>query len=442
MTPPLFKHQIEAIEKAYNQRCFALFLECGLGKTRCVIELVKRYSRQTLVVAPNTILENWRDEVEKFSDLKCVVLQGTKAKRCKLLKEPADIFVINYEALRTIIDELIKMNFFLMVCDESTKIKGYKTLQGKAACKLGQTVPYRLILTGTPITNSPLDMFGQYKFLNPHIFGFSFYKFKTRYALWGGYGSYTVKEYINLDELQRKVYQCAIRMRKRDCLDLPDKLYQRHLVDLTKQQRYLYDLLKRDFIAEIEGKQVTAPYVLTRLIRFSQITAGFIKDAEGTEIDFEGNPKLEWLREFIEGLPHDEKVVIFCKFIKEIENLQRLLKSMDIEHISVYGATPQALRQGFINTFNKSLICRVFIGQVETSGIGINLQSARYCVFLSNSYSHGSRLQCEERLHRIGQARNVTYIDVLARQTIDETVLECLKSKGELAYRVIEEMRR
>ncbi len=403
-------------------------------------------ARKALVVAPNTVLENWADEVKKFSTLKAIVLQGTLHKRIRLLKEVATIYIINYEALRIMLDELRNAHFEMMICDESQKIKGYKTQQSKCAFKLGQKIPYKLIMTGTPVTNNPLDIFGQYRFLNPFTFGFSFYKFRAKYAIMGGYGNYEVKQWINIEEMKEKIYRCAIRVRKADCLDLPKKLYQTHHVDLTTEQRKLYMALKRDFIAEIEGKTVTAPYVLTRLIRFSQVTAGFTKTEDKEEINFKNNPKLIWLREFIEGLPKGEKVVVFARFKKEIYNIQEMFAErkpfVQTRHVTgIWGDVPQSERQARIKKFNEDPECYMFIGQVETAGLGINLHSARYCVFLSNSYSHGSRLQCEERLHRIGQSRNVTYIDVLARNTIDATILECLKGKKELAFRVIESMR-
>lgn len=434
-TAPLFEHQVEIIKTAQGKKYYALFCDMGTGKTRCAIELIK--SRPVLVIAPNTILENWQDEIKHWSSLTSIILQGTKAKRIKLLKEPADVYIINYEALRLLEEELIKKKFQMIIADESQKIKGFKTLQSKSAFRIGQNVGYRLILTGTPVTNSPLDIFAQYRFLKPDVFGISYYRFRYRYAIMGGFLNKQVTNYINLDELHRKVYSCAIRIKKEDCLSLPDKLYQTHQVDMNDEQARVYKQLRTEFISELKGKTVTAPYVLTRLIRLSQVTAGFIKDETATEINFDTNPKLILLKELIEALPEKEKIVIFCRFIKEIHNVVALCIEMNWPWTGIWGETVD--RQDKVKEFNDG--AKIFIGQLQTAGLGINLQVARYCVFLSNSYSHGERLQCEDRLHRIGQSHNVTYIDIVARGSIDLTILKCLKEKKDLATQVIEEVR-
>ena len=433
----LYKHQKEMISAALNRKYFAYWADCGVGKTACAIKLIEAYKQQqefkALVVAPNSVLENWQEEVKKFSELKCIILQGTRQKRNKLLNENADIFVINYEALRIFIDEIISKKFNMVVLDEAQKLKSHHSLQSKAGFKISQQIPYRLAMSGTPIVQGPLDIFAIYRCLNPFIFGFSYYRYRARYAIMGGYLNKIPINYINLDELKQKVYSCAIRVRKEDCLKLPEKIYQTHYVDLTPEQRRVYNELRKEFIAELKGKVVTAPYVLTRLLRLSQCTAGFIKSEDAMEINFDSNPKLKWLRDFINDLPADEKVVIFFRFIKELKNL----RAMFSDYVEVYGETKD--RQERINEFQNGK-ARLFFGQIQTSGLGINLHAARYCVFLSNSYSHGDRLQAEERLHRIGQSRNVTYLDCVARGTIDETILKCLKEKKDLATQILEEI--
>lgn len=437
LPPALFPHQVDIINAARGKRYFAIFADCGTGKTRCAIELMRQASGSILIIAPNTILENWAEEIKHWSNLTYIILQGSKAKRLQLLNKLVDVYIINYEALRILEPELAAMNFNMIIADEIQKLKGHRSLQSKAAFRLSQRIQYRLGLTGTPIINNLCDVFAEYRFLNPFIFGFSFYRFRNRYCVMGGYMNKEIKGYVNVEELQDKVHSIAIRVRKEDCLKLPDKVYQTHSVDLSPEQKRVYNELKKEFIAELKGKVVTAPYILTRITRLSQCTAGFVKTEDSEEINFDTNPKLRWLREFIEDLPKDEKVVIFFRFIKELKNLRAMFNDMGISFVEVYGETKD--RQDKINAFNKGP-AQIFCCQLQTAGLGVNLHSARYCVFLSNSYSWGDRLQAEDRLHRIGQTRNVVYLDIIARQTIDETILKCLKSKKDLAESIMEEV--
>lgn len=430
-----FRHQSVCITKALQHRHYALFLDCGLGKTRIAIELIKHRKVKTLVIAPNTILDNWCEEIKKWSSLQYVILKGSRHKRIKLLAQLSDVYIINYEALRILEKELFKARFQFIIADESQKLKGYKSKQSKTAFRLGQTTPYKLLMTGTPIQNNPFDVFGQYRFLNPFIFGFSFYKFRAQFAVMGGFMNYQVMRWMNLDVMQKKIYSCAIRYTKEECLDLPDKLYETVKVTMPKEQGEVYKRLKKNLIADFKGRVITAPMVLTRLIRFSQITAGFTKSAEGEEIQFETNPKIMWLKEFLEDLPKEKKVVVYVRFRKEIKVLEKFLDTMKVKHVTIFGDTKD--RQELINRFNTTDI-RVFVGQLDTAGVGINLHTAQYCVFLTNGYNYGSRVQCEDRLHRIGQKNKVTYIDVVMDKTIDDTILKCIKKKKSMAEYVVD----
>lgn len=441
----LFEHQSRCIDLAYDRPYYGLLLDMGLGKTRIVIELIKRYKTRdpgfrTLVVAPNTILDNWSEEVAKWSTLRCVILRGSKKKRLELLHSSrlADIYVINYEALKLLEDDLKEAKYSMCVLDECQKVKNARAQQSKSAFKIGQTVPRRLILSGTICPNSPLDLFGSFKFLSPFILGFSFYKFRSQYAIMGGYGGYQVKQWINLNKLHDIIYKYAVRYRKEDCLDLPDKLYETVKVEMPKEQRGIYDTLKKSFIVAFKDGHITAPQVLTRLLRFSQITAGFAKLENGQEIAFTDSPKLQWLREFLEDLPKDKKVVVFIRFIKELQNVQNVLNDLKIKHVSIYGGVTGQDRQDNVRQFNQDAHLRVLIGQLDTAGLGINLTAAHYCVFLSNNYNYGARIQCEDRLHRIGQDKNVTYFDIIMKDSIDEAIIKALKMKQSLAEYVVE----
>jgi SNF2 family DNA or RNA helicase len=434
-----FQHQDEMFQKALGRNAYGFFVEMGLGKTRVAIELALARSQRTLILAPNTVLENWDAEIRKWSnnERKGIILQGSRSQRERLLNLNGQFFIINYEALRILKERLINKGFQFIIADESQKLKGYKTLQSKSAFQIAQAIPYRLIMTGTPITNNPLDLYGQFRFLNPHIFGFSYYRFRAQYAIMGGFQNYQVVKWINMDGLKSIIYKHACSYLKKDCLDLPDKIYEVEMLDLTKEQREKYNELKTQFITEFKGEIVNATVVLTRLIRFQQITSGFLRAGDGTkegirDFPFGKNPKLDWVADFLKHrLPREGKVIIFCRFLWEIHALIRLCKETKIGYSVIYGAIKE--RQAEVDKFNNDPRTRVFIGQLQTSGMGLNLTAASYVVYYSNSYSYGDRIQSEDRAHRIGQCKNVTYIDLVCRKTIDELILKVLSSKKNMA---------
>jgi SNF2 family DNA or RNA helicase len=431
----LFKHQREVVELVKNKVYYALLWACGTGKTLAVLAILDERKRRfpkykTLVVCPATLVENWLDEVSKHTTLVAIPVTGTRKKRFVALERPADIYIINYEGLRCIPDELVSKRFDLVAFDESQSLKGHTTMQSKAGYRVAMSAPHRLILTGTPIHNSPLDCFGQFRCLSPDIFGVSYYRFRAMYAIMGGFLNKQVLKYINMETFKNKILRCSTVKTKEECLDLPPKLYETVYVDLIPEQQRMYKQLRDAFLATFKQAVVTAPIILTRLMRFSQITAGFFKDTEGVEHSYEKNPKQEWLVEWLKENGH--KTVVFVRFIKELKDLEARLDAAAISYVSVYGATTERIEH--VKQFNNDTRIQVFIGQIDTTGQGINLQAASYCVFLSNNYSYGDREQAESRIHRAGQkAQNCTYIDVVARDTIDDRVLKILKRKEDLA---------
>ena len=438
----LFAHQKRGIDVAIKRPFFALFWEPGLGKTLGSLAIVDARKAanpkyRVLVVMPSTLIENWQDEIQKFTDLTSCALTGSKAARLRRLYEPADVYLINYEGLRILATDLVSRKFDCVIFDESHALKNHASQQSKAGARVAMSCPHRIVMSGTPILNTPLDIYGQFLCLSPDVFGTSYYRFRAHYAIMGGYLGKQVTKYINMDLFKSKVLQHADIKTKAECLDLPPKLYETIRVDMLPEQTKMYTQLKEQFITSYKDAVVTAPVMLTRLMRFSQITAGFYKTIEGKEVSYASNPKHEWLVEWLQETK--QKTIVFVRFIKELKDLEARLTKEGITSVSVYGETKERIE--LVKRFNSEPEIQVFIGQIDTAGQGINLQAAAYCVFLSNNYSYGDRDQAESRIHRAGQkASSCTYIDVVARGTIDEKVLKIIKKKESLAGMIMKEV--
>ena len=430
----LFKHQQDDVELIHNKEFWALVWDPGTGKTLGVAAIIDRRKQRfpkyrVLYICPNTLVESIAQDFTKHTDISYELVTGTRAQRKVKLDREATVYIINYEGARCITEELLSRKFDCLVLDESQNVKDHSSMQSKACFKLSTAIPHKLIMTGTPIMNCPLDVFGQYRVLSTKIFGPSWYRFRAIYAIMGGFMGKQVVKYIHMDDFKKRVLSCTSIRKKEECLDLPEQLYQTVHLDLPEAQTKMYKNLRDNFIAEFSDRVVTAPMVLTRLIRFSQITAGFYKDVEDKEHAFEKNPKQDWLVQWVKE--NNTKVVVFCRFIHEIKSLEARLRAEGVAFVSIFGETKD--RMGAIKVFNESVGACVLIGQLDVAGAGINLQAASYTIFLSNNYSYGDRVQAEGRIHRSGQTQKCTYIDVVYRGTIDQSVLKILQKKESLA---------
>lgn len=437
-------HQLNALKFLSIKKYGALLMEMGTGKTKVIIDKISELYlanliKKVLVIVPNTIVENWKQEIEKHSIITTepILINGySRKKRVEQLQKDGVYYIINYEAVKSLYTDLAYISWDVIICDESTYIKNPFAQRTKIITKLVQKIPYRYIMSGMPITQSPIDIFAQYRFLNPYIFGWSFVAFRNQYALMGGFNGKEIIGYKNLTELNTKIYEHGFRITKVECLDLPDKIYETRYVDLTVQQKEVYDTLRKILIAEFKNSTITVAMALTKILRLSQITSGFIKNDDGQILKFEDNAKLQVLEEIIEET--EGKIVIWTQFIENIKIINNFLSNKAIQFRCIYGEIAVEERQKSIDEFNNNLNIKVFIGQIRTGGLGINLTSASTVIYYSNSYSLENRLQSEDRCHRIGQKNNVTYIDIIARKTIDEIVLKVLKEKGDLATALID----
>ena len=299
----LYKHQIRGANMALRAfgaldaktpgGGFGELFEMGCGKTLTTIAVAGALYNlgkidRVLVVAPTSVCSVWPHDLNQFATFpwEARVLLGDKKKRLKALNELENwpfkalrIAVINYESTHRdgIFEALAAYKPDLIVCDESQRIKNPSAAQSKALHKLGDAAPFRMILSGTPVQNNAVDLYSQYRFLDPAVYGANFYAFKNRYCIMGGYGQHQIVGYRNMDELVEKEHSVAYRVTKEECLDLPQQTFINRYVQFTDAEQAIYEQLRKSSFLELEtGENVTATTILTMYLRLMQLTGGFL----------------------------------------------------------------------------------------------------------------------------------------------------------------------
>lgn len=461
----LFRHQVRAANMALIQLSskpsagFGLLFEMGCGKTLTAIAIMgalylQRRITRVLVVAPSSVCSVWPHDLAAFAAFpyEVRVLLGEKKQRLEVLHSLTDypntanrllVAVINYEATHRegIFEALDGYAADLIVCDESQRIKNPRAAQSRAVQMLGDRAACRLILSGTPVQNSVIDLYSQYRFLDPGVFGANFYAFRNRYCQMGGYGGHEVVGYQHMDELTRKEHSIALRVTKAECLDLPGQTFVRRYVQLEPAARRLYAQIARASCAELEnGEHVTASIVLTKLLRLMQLTGGFVQADGGDRPRPAGSAKLDALADILEDYVQEagQKLVVFARFRPEIAAICQLLEQRGIRYGRIDGEVPMDQRGTIVETFQQDPGVKVFVAQIQTAGLGITLHAASAAVFYSLDFNYANYAQALARIHRIGQAQPVTYIHLLAEHTVDEQVLDALERKEDLARTIVD----
>lgn len=437
----------------------------GCGKTLTAIAVAGTgyklgHLKRVLIVAPTSVCAVWPKEFQEYADFPYTVrtLLGTKAQRLKELDDlekwpfPAlQVAVINYESTwrEGIFERLQTFDADLIICDESQRIKTHDATQSKAIHKLGDQARYKLILSGTPVQNDAMDIFSQYRFLDPTIFGQNYYTFRNRYAVMGGFNKKQVVGYRDMDELIRKEHSIAYRVTKEEAVDLPEQTFENRIVTLGKKERGIYNQLKRDSVAQLEdGGQVTATTVLTRLLRLQQFTGGFLVEDDAQRPQLVSRGKLDALADILQDyvIEGRKKLVVFARFIPEVMEIIKLataaLNKAHKRCVAIYGDIPKEQRGDIVKQFQTDPDTMVFVGQIDTAGTGITLTAADTCVYYSVNFNYATYSQSLSRIHRIGQKNRCTYIHLVTEKTVDETILRALARKEDLAKTVVDDWRR
>jgi SNF2 family DNA or RNA helicase len=417
----------------------ALLWEMGTGKTRAAIDMfvIKRSQGQVckgLVLCPLSMVNKWVAEIEKWSRTSACPFFGNKETKLETLDEPWDWVVVTYESFVRYKDEFLKRvsEKTFVILDETTKIKNPHAKRTKAVFELGMKTTHKVILTGTPVTQHAYDVFSQFRFLdNGETFGFHYDNFIDRYFWRRGYQ--LVAKTGSVRAISDKIYSKATRFLKKDCIDIPDKIYDQRILELPAYNKAKYDEMVQWAITQIEGSErATAPIILTQLLRLSQITSGFIKDVDGRDVGFKEQPKLDALEDIFESM-NGNKAVVWSRFQYDVEQILALCKKMDIKAVSIYGKDNNNIRTENVRLFQEDDETKVIVGTAGTGGHGIDLVAANLVIYYSNSYSLEQRLQSEDRAHRAGQKNQVTYIDLLCKDTVDVSIYKILRSKKNIA---------
>ena len=464
-----YAHQVTALEKSWNKENYAYFMEMGTGKTKVLIDNVamlydKGKIDGVLIIAPKGVVKTWYeqelpthlpDHIENVSVLWQPNITKTQREKLESLFEIESAFhilIMNVESLSTdkgvkFATKFINSHKALMAIDESTTIKTPTAKRTKNIIGIGKEAKYKRIMTGSPITKNPLDLYTQCEFLDPWLLDFaSYYAFRNRYAEMKtmhirGRSIQVVDKFQNLGELSDIVKEFSYRVLKEDCLDLPPKVFIKRHVTLTPDQKRIYEQMKEQAIAHLNGKVTTTMTVLTQLMRLHQITCGHVTADDGTIQQVESN-RLNELMSILEDT--DGKVIIWANYQLSVgEIIQKIIKVYGADsYVHYYGLTPQDDRQDFIRKFQNDPKCRFIIGTPQTGGYGITLTQANTVIYYSNGYDLEKRLQSEDRAHRIGQKKTVTYIDLICEDTIDEKIVKALRDKINIASEVMgEELR-
>lgn len=454
LTEP-YAHQRTAFDLSHDKTAFALLMEMRTGKSKVIIDTASFLWKQgkidlLLVVAPNLVHRQWVDtEVPRHcpSPFVAVAWQSSwtpnkQERALAQLEAPGKlvVFTINYEATisqrgKVVMKQLMDKFCTMLVLDESHRIKTPSAKQTRTLLGLAKYAKYRRILTGTPITQGPLDVFTQFNFLDESILNCgSFYAFKNRYAVWEkqyahGRSFNALVRYQNQDDLTRRTREHSFRVTAQECLDLPPRQYSRLTVSLTTKQRRIYDDLVQNLIAELDGEQITAPLALTKLLRLQQITGGFFPTDEETIWIDDPVRRVTEMTNYVQDIPG--KVIIWARFRAELDHL---LSALAGYALPIHGGVPTSNRVDNLALFQDTdSKFKYLVANPAVAGEGLDLRVADTMIFYSCSFKLTERLQAEARCDFPGRKIPVSVVDMVAEKTVDEHVLARLKSKHDLA---------
>lgn len=454
----LFAHQIKHVKFHAVKRKSGDWSECGTGKSLTALAKFRllyhaKVATKLLIVCPLSVLESWALEIEKHTDFTYVKLIGDVDSKLRLLKQDKHIYLITYDAiagrggsLGIVWNALIRKKFGMVVCDEITNIKNFRARRTKALALLCEKIQYSVFLSGTPITKHVEDIFTIYRIMDDgDTFGKNIFSAKHTYLKNIGYiyPNWVIRQ-EKLEELRDKLYKNAVRVKKDECLDLPPKIWLPRFCYLSQEQQELYRDIANNILEDLEvgtsGKTMSIHGALDKMGKLSQIIDGFVYANEGTQL-LAQNPKLEVLREVIQEIPQEEKIIIYARWREDLRLIGTFLQASGIPFSIMHGNLSAKQRKEQILSFIQKKEVRVFLSQIETGGFGLTLIQASNIIYFSLSFSLVFFLQSQDRIHRIGQTKSCRYFILMGKDSIDEYVWETLQKGIELSKALIDKNR-
>lgn len=445
----LWDHQKQAIDWALSRRGAMLAMDMGTGKSRVAIETWERLGRpKTLIVAPKSVvrgvwpaqIEQWRrrDRLEprvEILDSAVRARNGQSAVERKLqLARLADVAVINYESAwrQPLGDGLRRLRWGLIALDESHRIKSPGGKASRYIARLCSGIPRRLALTGTPMPHSPMDIYAQYRAIAPGVYGVSAALFRSRYAVMGGFNGRQIVRWQNADDMARRYREVAFEARADDVLDLPPAVDSKRTFELSARARRAYSGLEREFWTRVEGGEITVGNALVELLRLAQITSGYlVPDGSDKPVELDTG-KRELLADIVADMPRDEKLVVFCRFRRDLDVVASVARASMRPCYEVSGRMKE---QDLWRTTDGGILAT----QMQAGSLGLDLTAARTAVFYSVGFSLGEYLQARARLRRPGQiGESVQYIHLIAEDSVDKRIMTALAKRQNVIKSIME----
>jgi SNF2 family DNA or RNA helicase len=433
----LMKHQINGLAIAREYPKYGFFWSTGTGKTIVILEVIKHKKVKSIIVAPlSTLNRVWIDAIKEFyPDMKYVNLYPyNKQDRELIIKKYDGIHIINYEGFKIHYDCIINAGYKLLAIDESSKLKGRTTHIARKLVSFAQKIDCAYLLSGTPAPNTREEFYPQVNAIAPGLLGYNFYSFRSHYfhSLDKNGWIWTENQHTKDDFISR-LKKVAWFLDKKDCVDLPEKVFEPREVEMTPEQWRIYKQMKNDFIAEVGDITVISPTVLSKIMKLRQVTSGFLY-YQSKGIKF-ADSKVKILLEELENIGNNQ-VIIWCTFKEEIHQLLEYLPASR----AVYGEVSQTEKDKNIEDFKKGDY-KYLIAHPASLGHGQTLTNASYCVYYSLDWSNELFQQSQDRIHRISQTNKCTYIMLLARNTIDEIIYARLQKKIEGSREILEHLK-